>query len=38
MSDSYRVSKLTDCRWANLFEVDYAQETATETLDNVFEK
>jgi ADP-ribose pyrophosphatase len=25
MSDSYRVSKLTDCKWANLFEVDYAR-------------
>ncbi len=25
MSDSYRVSKLTDCRWANLFEVDYVR-------------
>ncbi len=25
MSDSYRISKLTDCRWANLFEVDYAR-------------
>ena len=23
MSDSYRVSKLTDCKWANLFKVDY---------------
>ncbi|RLC67914.1 MAG: NUDIX hydrolase [Chloroflexi bacterium] len=23
MRDSYRVNKLTDCRWANLFEVDY---------------
>jgi ADP-ribose pyrophosphatase len=23
MSDSYRVNKLTDCRWANLFEVEY---------------
>ena len=25
MSDSYRVCKLTDCKWANLFEVDYAR-------------
>jgi len=25
MSDSYRVNRLTDCRWANLFEVDYAR-------------
>ena len=25
MSDCYRVSKLTECRWANLFEVDYAR-------------
>jgi ADP-ribose pyrophosphatase len=25
MSDSYRVTKLTECRWANLFEVDYAR-------------
>jgi len=25
MSDSYRVTKLTDCQWANLFEVDYAR-------------
>ena len=25
MSDSYRISKLTDCRWANLFEVDYVR-------------
>jgi ADP-ribose pyrophosphatase len=26
MSDSYRVSKLTDCKWVNLFEVDYTRE------------
>jgi ADP-ribose pyrophosphatase len=25
MSDSYRVSKLTDCKWVNLFEVDFAR-------------
>jgi len=25
MSDFYRVSKLTDCKWAILFEVDYAR-------------
>ena len=25
MSDSYRLSKLTDCKWVNLFEVDYAR-------------
>ena len=25
MSDSYSVSRLTDCRWANLFEVDYTR-------------
>jgi len=25
MSDSYRVSKLTDCKWANLFEVGYVR-------------
>jgi len=25
MSDSYHISKLTDCKWVNLFEVDYAR-------------
>ncbi|MCP4610934.1 MAG: NUDIX hydrolase [Planctomycetes bacterium] len=25
MSYSYRISKLTDCEWVNLFEVDYAR-------------
>ena len=25
MSDSYRIRKLTDCAWANLFEVDYVR-------------
>jgi len=25
MSDSYRLSKLTDCTWANLFKVDYTR-------------
>ena len=25
MSDSYRHSKLTDCRWVNLFKVDYTR-------------
>ena len=25
MSDSYRISKLTDCKWVNLFEVDYTR-------------
>jgi ADP-ribose pyrophosphatase len=30
MSDSYKLNRLTDCKWANLFEVRYARDAKSE--------
>ena len=30
MSDSYKLNRLTDCRWANLFEVRFKRKSQIE--------